>query len=419
MFRIIAEILMIFSLGGLLYNFSATLLMILKRRRFRKDIADLSIYPPVTILKPLKGIDEQLESNLESFFRLRYPNYEIIFGVESITDPAIEVVRRLQNKYQLIKTELVIDDTKIGLNPKVNNLNNMYNKASHDLIVINDSNVRVNEFYLHDMVKNISRPGVGLATSTVRGLGSSCIGSILENLHLNTFIAGTTIFINDLIGIPISIGKSMILSRTTLDKIGGFRAFSDYLLEDELLGKKIKELGLRNFVSFHCVDNCNNNWSVANFINRHLRWATMRRHYKFIHYIFEPLSNPVFMAAIALAIWPSITTALLISSIVLLKMAVEFLASSIIRSDLRLYHFLLSPVKDIIIGILWMIAFLYATVKWRGNRYFISKNTKLIAVVNRGYYRRNYGLLSFFLNFNPNLVRIVKLKPKIKSLLND
>src|SRR3989344_3043795 len=144
---------------------------LLTLRRFRTPPPhlrrDFARYP-VTILKPLKGVDPALEANLESFFLLDYPEYEIFFSVADPNDPALKVVRRVLRRHPDVKARVLVGAVELGLNPKVNNMVLSYDRASHDLILISDSNVRVKPDYLTRVVAHMDRD-VGIVTAVVAG----------------------------------------------------------------------------------------------------------------------------------------------------------------------------------------------------------------------------------------------------------
>ena len=146
--------------------------------------------PPVTIFKPLKGLDEELELNLRSFFQLDYPCYQLLFCVADANDPAIEVVQKLQREFPGHDSQLIVGCPAFGLNPKVESLAAMDRHRKHDVILISDSNVRVRPSYLRETACYLAEPGVGLVTNLFAGVGEVHASAVLENLQLNGFIAG-------------------------------------------------------------------------------------------------------------------------------------------------------------------------------------------------------------------------------------
>ena len=374
---IIDYILLIAIAIGLSYSLISLWFLFVDYRLRKSPTHKLTIHPGVTIFKPLKGLDDCLENNLRSFFELDYPVYELIFGVQEYDDPAISLVGKLQAEYTHIPSQLIINTTRVGLNPKINNLFNIYPYASHDCMVISDSNVRVDPGYLTDLVGRLQAPGVGLVTSAIRGVGGDSLGSVLENLHANTFISGSVRAVRKLFGIPITIGKSMCFHRATLQSLGGFEAFANYLAEDFLLGHSIRKIGKKVVISSHWIDSVNNTWSIGRFVNRHYRWATMRRHINLLHYSAEIFSNPVFLALLYYGWRTDQTACSLFVAVTAFKTLIDISAARLFESDLKWHHYFYLPLKDIIIAGIWLAPFFKRQVVWRGNYFNINRNTYL------------------------------------------
>lgn len=362
---------------GLVYFALAAGFIALERLRARKRSETPKHFPPVTVFKPLKGLDDQLEDNLRSFFELDYPAYELLFGLDDGSDPAIAVVQRLRRTYPNTAVRLVVDNTQVGMNPKVNNLHNMYPFARHDYLVISDSNVRVPANYLTDLIAHMQDDSVGMVTSHIRGVGAKSFGAILENLHLNTFIADSVYAVGKLFGVPVTIGKSMLLRRETLESVGGFRAFAGFLLEDGLLGKAIAEQGLKVVTTCQPVENVNVTWTVERFLSRHLRWATMRRHLHLGHYIAELLSNPTTLALVNWIIQRDQLSFGLLLGVSTIRIVLDMVTGLLMNSESRWSHYLLVPFKDLIMAGIWIMPFVNRTVSWRGNEFRVLKHTRL------------------------------------------
>jgi len=361
---------------GLVYTVFLMVVTTLEVRKKSYLVQECEL-PPVSILKPLKGIDDQLEQNLRSFFTLDYPRFELLFGVNDPDDPAIELVKCIRREYPAVDSKLIIDSRQVGLNPKINNLNNLYLRSRYSHLLISDSNVRVDSLYLKWIMSEYLNPNVGLVTSVFRGSQGRSLGAHLENLHLNTYIGPNVFAIKRLTGKSITIGKSMLFSKDMIKKIKGFSALSDFLAEDHMLGVYVKKAGLEIRHSTHIIDNVNINWPLERFLNRHLRWAKMRRTLNMFHYLAEPLSNPVFIALIGLIGQPdliSVYTFLLASA---LKTIIDVITARQLEADSKWYHYLLIPVKDILIGFVWLVPFVDRKISWRGNWFKISKGTRL------------------------------------------
>jgi len=362
---------------GLIYTIILTFVSIFELSKVKPHLS-FANYQPVSILKPLKGADDNLEENLTSFFELDYPKYELLFGVASKNDPAIPIIKRLIKKYYKVQAKLIVNEYSIGLNPKVNNLEKVYHHSQYGHILISDSNVRVEPEYLQEIMKLMELPKTGLVTSNILGKGAKSLGSIFENLHLNTFIAGNVFLIPKLVKKHIVIGKSMLIKRECLTAIKGFSGFANFLAEDHLIGEEIRKLGYNIYHSNHSITNINQNWPLDRFINRHIRWAKMRMALNVGHYFSEIIANPVFLSFIYFAANLNIVSLFAFILVSLTKIILDMIVDMEMKSDLKWYQYFLIPVKDILIGVIWLVPFINNTIEWRGNKFKITKGTRLV-----------------------------------------
>lgn len=343
-----------------------------------------SFYPPISILKPLKGLDDNLFDNLTSFCNQDYPEYEIIFSLQDYNDPAYKVAKKIKDKYPKIPISIIVEQCNLGLNPKINNLIPAYRASKYDYVLISDSNVMVDENYLKDIAKYMEDPEIGLVCNIIKGVGGNSIGSILENLHLNSFIVGSVCFLDRFFKMPCVIGKSMLMRKRDLDVIGGLNSVKDFLAEDYIIGKKIHKKGKKVILSTHIIKNVNEYWGIKRFINRHTRWGKLRWKIGGIKYISELISNPVFFSFLPIFIWEASKVTLLFGFFVsIIKVIGDFYLGKRLGSTIKSLHYLISPVKDIFIGIIWFVPLFSNTVVWRGNRYFIGKDSKLLPYLEK------------------------------------
>jgi len=242
---------------------------------------------PVSVLKPLSGVDAGLSDNLETFFLQRYPEFELIFSVACESDSAVRVVERLMKTYPAVSARLIIGDVNEGLNPKVNNMIRSYDVAKYDWILISDSNVRVKEDYLRRLVGHVDN-GVGLVTAVVAGTAPSGIGGWLEATFLNTFYARGMVLAKAL-GEACVVGKSMLFSRSVANRFGGIRNLSQYLAEDYMAGKAMELLGLKVVIARDPVRQHIGQYSINQFWQRHVRWGRIRKAQAPLTFMVEPL----------------------------------------------------------------------------------------------------------------------------------
>jgi ceramide glucosyltransferase len=336
------------------------------------------IYPPVSILKPLKGLDDNLYDNLESLCRLDYPTFEIIFSLQTWNDPAYKVAKKVKDKHPEVDITIHTERCSEGLNPKINNLIPAYNISKYDHILISDSNVMIDSGYLKEITGHMSNPEVGLVSNLIRGMGGKSFGAVLENLHLNTFVIGSVSFLDKFLRMPCVVGKSMLMKKRDLNAIGGLIAMKDVLAEDYLIGKRLHEIGKKVVVSGHMINNVNEYWDLKRFLNRHTRWAKIRWQIGGLKYLSELFGNPVFMAALLVLLAGfSAATLAFAFAISALKAAGDFVIGRRIGADLKKSSYLLGPVKDMLIGVIWFVPIFSNIVVWRGNRYMIGKDSFL------------------------------------------
>ncbi len=349
--------------------------------------------PPVSILKPLKGLDDNLFDNLESFCHLDYPEYEIIFSLQNENDPACKVAKMVKDRYPEKDITVHIERCSAGLNPKVNNLIPAYRASKYPHILISDSNVIVDKNYLKTIIKEMADPNVGLVSNLIRGMGGYSVGATFENLHLNTFVMGSVSFLDRFLKMPCVVGKSMLMRKSDLEAIGGFANVKDVLAEDYVIGKRMHESGKRVVLSGHMVDNVNEYWGIRKFLNRHTRWGKLRWQIGGPKYFSELLGNPVFTAVLPMMfLGPSRMTVALAASVSCCKAAGDFFMGHRIKTDLKASSYILGPLKDVVIGILWFVPLFSKTVVWRGNRYIIGKDSMLSSCPECGVWSWRYRI---------------------------
>ena len=355
--------------------------------RRRRSLPDFT--PPVTIYKPLKGVDEGLEENLRSFFRLDYPTFQLLFGVADEDDPAIGVVRRLLREFPDRDAHLVIGTPAFGLNPKVENLAAMEPYRRHETILISDSNVRVRPKYLRETAAYLADPGVGLVTNLFVGVEEQQAGAALENLQLNGFIAGG-VALASILRVTCVVGKSMLLPVRVLEAIGGFASVRNLLAEDQMIGVKVRKAGYAIRLSHHVVENVNQARTLRWFLNRHSRWFKIRRRLAPTAFLAEPAANLTTVGLVwALSGDSGIAWGGLVA-LVGLGLARDAIQTKQLRGSFpKPRHLILSPLKDLFLLPVWFDALINDRVNWRGNRFVVARYTRLrLARVPRSVRRR-------------------------------
>lgn len=351
-----------------------------RRPAYQAAAASLS---PVSILKPLSGLDDQLAENLESFCRLDYPSYELIFCLQDPLDKALPLARELRARHPNVEISIVVGDYRGALNPKVANLIPGYRAARHDLVLVSDANVRVGPGYLREAVSHLDDPRVALVSHLVRGTGAGTIGAALDNGYLNGFIFGSVSLL-DRLGTSCVIGKSMLMRRADLDRIGGFEAVQDFLAEDFVLATLFKKNGRRVVISPAPIDRVCVGQDTRGFLRRCIRWNAMRRTISGPGYALEPLTNPTLLSlcllGVAIAAGDVTDRVLVLSgSALAAKVALDAGMNTLLGAAPRIRELPLTPVRDILLIWAWAAGYFTRRIEWRGCTLSIARNTRLVS----------------------------------------
>jgi ceramide glucosyltransferase len=325
-------------------------------------------WPPVTILKPLKGADADLKENLRSIFRLDYPDFEVLLGTEEADDPALALAQRVAAEFPKVRSVVMSNSAAIGFNPKVNNLANLALKARHPLLLISDSNIRVPADYLKDLVAHREKAGGGLVWSLFRGVNGRGIGGMLESLQLNVAVMGGVSALMRLLKVPCAVGKSMLIHRDELEGIGGFRFLGQFLAEDQVCAEELARRGRPVVVTGHLIDNVLGRRSFREFAGRHLRWARLRRRVHFTGFLGEALLNPVFVAFASMLALRSADSAIVAGLALAASTIVNASTERLLGVRRPAWSY---PPLDLALSssraLLWFVALVTGTVVWRGN----------------------------------------------------
>ncbi len=324
---------------------------------------------PVSILKPVKGLEPSLRGNLESFFKLDYHQYEILFSIAREDDPARPLIEELICAHPKIPARLLIGDAGVGPNPKVNNLIQSYQASRFDWIVISDSNVQVPRDYLLCTTAEFT-PDVGVVTAVVAGTRSRTMGGLLESIYLNTFYA-RWMFIAREFGQDCVVGKSMLFRKSVAERFGGILQLGRFLAEDYMTGQAMRMLGLKVKMMRRPIEQPLSRYTFRDFWLRHIRWGRIRKSQAPLPIFFEPLTMMFpsgAMGAFALYIFAGLPTGLVFLAHVSLWFILDL---SLMKSLGQKPRFMLLPgwlLRECLALPLWIQTICGNTVMWRGSR---------------------------------------------------
>ena len=340
-------------------------------------------HPPISILKPLCGLDDQLAANLRSFAELAYPDYEVVLGVCNQADAAYAIacdtVRRWPRRFRI-----AVQEGAPGLNPKVNQLMTLARRARHDILVISDSNARVELGYLDEIAASFEDPSVGLVTHPLAGDGEdergARLGAVADNLHLTGVITPSIVAAKLLCGKDYVVGKSMAMRRADIDALGGFASVKDVLAEDFVLGRAVVERLQKRVVLARSPVTCVSvRRRLGGFVRRYARWNVMQRQCAGVPaYVALLLENPALLALLAAAIAPSAATVGLACAAGASRMATDALAGRLLRGrGFSPRALLLGSVKDLLCAGAWIYGLVSRSIEWRSHRLTVLRGSRL------------------------------------------
>lgn len=327
----------------------------------------LQIAEPISILKPLAGLDLGLESNLRTFFEQEYPAFEILFAVRSECDPAVQVVLRLQQEYSKVPSRLIITGEPQYANAKVFSLEKMLEAAANDLTAMSDSDIRVTPDFLRIAAAEFKDQRLGVATCPYRAVPGASFWSHLEATGMNTDFWGGALVARMLEGMRFAVGPTIVARRRVLQSIGGFSRLKDYLAEDFVIGQLAADAGHGVILSSYVIEHHIGCATFRENIAHRIRWARSTRRSRPAGYIGQLFTMPLPLALIVCAFspgwWPILPLALII------RVAAAYAVSArVLHARL---NWLLLPIEDLIGFCFWIAGFFGNTISWRGRRFLL------------------------------------------------
>jgi ceramide glucosyltransferase len=373
-----------FALGvALIGTLSSTVflgLAVLGVIRFRADarkqvrsVPDDAHLPPVSVLKPVHGLEARLKENIESFFRQDYPDYEILFAADEANDLALDVVREVCARYPHIRSRVLVTGTPWP-NPVVYAFHCMAEAAAHDILVTTDSDVEVDTGYLREIVPPLLDPQVGMVTCVYRGKNAAGFSSGLTAIGMSVEMTAGVLVANLLEGMRFGLGPTTVVRKDSLASIGGYTALRDYIAYDFAIGNLMAKKGYQVVLSGHVIDHVVNQPSFRRMWQNQLRWAQTTRysrpkgHFGSGLIFAMPYGLLGFLAAGFLGHWG--IGALLLAVAVLNRLTEAWLVGWVVVRDPQIRRApWLYPLRDLLGFLVWFASYLNLRYVWRDSRF--------------------------------------------------
>jgi ceramide glucosyltransferase len=330
---------------------------------------DGTFTPPVSILKPVRGVDREAYENFASFCRQDYPEYEILFAVSDRDDEIIPLIEQLQQDFPEREIRLLMGAPRVGANSKVNKLCQLASEARYDVLVISDSDARVESDYLREMVSPLAKKDVGIVTTLFRGMTCGSLFSVLDALAVPAESAPSALVARKLEGnMKFAFGWSMATTKRHLAEIGGFEAIADYHSDDFELGNRMALKGYRVELMRKWVWMVFPRESWSQFLQHELRWSIGLRNVRKAGYF--GLAFTFGLPWALLAAWAAPTWEVSIAYVtayLTLRMAMAWACGVWGLGDpVTRKHLWLIPVRDLANFGVWIAGFFSNKIHWRG-----------------------------------------------------
>jgi ceramide glucosyltransferase len=321
----------------------------------------------ISVLKPLSGIEEGLRENLVSFFEQDYIQYELLFAVQYADDLAAPLLESLMVLYPHVPCRLIVTGKSPFVSSKVYSLSLMTAAASHDLLVLSDSDIRVDRTFLSRIAAEFSANYYDLATCPYRAVPGRTIWSRLEALGMNTEFWGGVLVAKLMEGVRFAVGPTVVARRKVLNAIP-WSTLSGYHAEDFVLGQRAAKKGFRVDLSPCVVEHHLGSDTFRETLLHRMRWGRSTRRSRPWGYVGQVFTYPLPLALLLVAFDPALWPVLIVT-IILRAWAADAVSNWLLNSRLSIRDWLWIPAQDLLGFVFWLAGFTGNSIHWRGRRY--------------------------------------------------
>jgi ceramide glucosyltransferase len=351
-----------------------------RRRKVKKDPAG-DFTPPISNLKPIRGLDPDSYENFASLCRQDYPEYELLFCVGRHDDPSVPIIEKLARDFPERPIRLIFGSGRDGVNDKVAKLARLASEARHEVLVINDSDVRVKPDYFRTLVAPLRDPAVGAVTCLYVSTGEK---TFAENLHMIGMLSDffpSILVARQLDGVKFALGTTIATTRSNLARFGGYESLENRPADDLLVGRLIAEQGQEVELLPYAVETVSDYASMRELLHKRLRWIVVMRHMRPAGHFGLIFTLGLPWALAAVAVHPSVAVAVAyVGGYAALRALMTLLVGAWGLSRRNLFaKLLLIPVWDLLAFVLWIASFTRSSIRWRDGHYQI-RNGELVLV---------------------------------------
>jgi ceramide glucosyltransferase len=338
----------------------------------RKESQPNNFTPPVSCLKPIKGLDIDAYENYASFCRQDYPEYEILFCADS-DDPAFPLLEKLVREFPQCQIRLLVGSGRSAINDKVARLVRLTAEAKFDIFVITDGDVRVRPEYLRSVVSPLRDPHVGAATCLYVSTKETNLVQELQSIGMISDFFASTMVAWNLDGIKFTFGQTIVTRRASVQGYGGYTVIENRPADDVYAGRLVAEQGYEVKLLPYVVQSVADFHSFAELLHKRMRWMTVQRLMRPWGHVGLIFTFGLPWALLAVALHPTAAVALLyLGGYALCRLVMTWLVGVWGMKQRGVWKKApLIPVWDAIAFLLWIASFARNTIRWRGVDYFI------------------------------------------------
>ena len=365
-------------LGIATFPFIYYLISLYSSRRFFRGktnagTSDHNFTPPVSNLKPLRGIDPEAYENFASFCRQDYPDYELLFCVGEKDDPVVPILEKLARDFPERSIRVLFGTDSNAANDKVAKLARLVSEARHEIVVISDSDVRASPDYLRTVVAPLADPKVGAVTCFYVSTEARTLAQNLQTIGMvSDFYAGILVA-KQLDGVKFALGPTIATTRTRLAGFGGYKAIENQPGDDLLVGRLIAEQGYEVKLLPYTILTVADYQSMSDLLHKRMRWVVVMRHMRPWGHLGLLFTQGLPWSLAAIAIHPSVGLVLgYLGTYLGLRLAMTWMVGIRGLKDRAVWRKMwLIPVWDAIAFCIWLVSFSRNSVRWRGGEYYI------------------------------------------------
>lgn len=345
-----------------------------------------SFAPPVSILKPIRGLDPDAHENLASFCRLDYPEYEIVFCVDADDEAVLDVLDQIQREFPERRIRVLHGSGRVATNDKVAKLARLVNDAEYEVVVISDSDVRVRPDYLRQVVAPLESPNIGAVTCFYIPTELATFTDHLQSIGMmSDFYAGILVAWQ-LDGVKFALGPTIATTRTRLAAFGGYAELENRPADDLLVGRLIAEQGYEIELLRYTIETVCDYGSLSDLLHKRLRWIVVMRHMRPWGHLGLLLTQGLPWSLVAVAVHPSAALACgFLGAYLFSRIAMTWIIGVHgLRQPGLWKQMPLIPVWDGVAFAIWLTSFGRSSIRWRGADYHIRDGRLVPVVLARG-----------------------------------